>query len=606
MNPFAAPASRGTVLVTGAAGCIGRETGRALQADGWTVIGCDLRPAPAAGFPITVVDLRDPATPPRLLRGCTALVHLASHAHDSTAPLFEENTALDEALLRAALAAGAGTLVFASSIQVSGAGADSRPPARLPLDGRAPARPVNAYARAKAVTEERLRRLAEERPGLSVVALRFPWIAPPEDRAAARRRHDIAIQRATAFAFLPVEQVGGVVAAVLRAAPAGYHCYLPAARENLLWLSPERVRALHYPNLPAFAGPGLAYDAALENDTGWRPAPVPWRPFCPGGLAALHRLRRRCRALVRRLLAPLPRPRPPVIAEATLLFPAAARLGEGPFWDAARARLLWVDARAGTVHRLDPVTGRDEALPLGDDVSTVAPAGGDRVLVALRDSLAWADFATRTVEPHAAGRFEGPPNRLNDGKCDAAGRLWIGSMNIPFRQRTGALFLVHPDGRVERKLEGVLCSNGLGWSADGRTLHYIDSGNRALEAFAFDAVSGSLGARRTVVRFPVRLGVPDGLCLDEDGAVWVALYGGGAVARVDAARGRITGLIRVPTRNVTSCAFGGADGRDLFITSAREGLSEAVLAREPLAGALFVARPGPRGRAVFGCAGGLG
>ncbi|MEY4488431.1 MAG: hypothetical protein RIQ79_939, partial [Verrucomicrobiota bacterium] len=548
MNRSDAPASRGIVLVTGAAGRIGRETGRALLADGWTVRGCDLRPLADAGFPITVADLRDPAVPPRLLRGCTALVHLACHAHDSGAPVFEENTALDEAVLRAAVDAGVRTLVFASSIHIVGM-AGRFAPSALPLDGRVPARPGDAYERAKAATEERLIGLAGERPDLGLVALRFPWIVPPEDRAAVRRRHNVGLQRPTAFTFLPLEQVGGVVAAVLRAAPVGYRCYLPAARENLLWMSPQRVRALHYPDLPALSAPALAHDTALENDTGWRPAPVPWRPLFPGALGTLEKIRRRLRTLGRRFREL--GPRPPMIAEASLLFLAAARLGEGPCWDVARARLLWVDVPAGTVHRFDPITGRDEAIVVGDSASTVVPVGGERVLVARRDSLAWVDFATRTVEPHAAGRFEGPPNRLNDGKCDSAGRLWIGSMNLPFRQRTGALFLVHPDGRVERKLEGVLCSNGLGWSADGRTLYYIDSGNRALEAFAFDPASGSLGARRTVVRFPVRLGTPDGLALDEDGAVWVALHGGGAVARVDAVRGRITGLIRVPTTNVT-------------------------------------------------------
>lgn len=608
------------ILVTGAAGTMGVVIGNALVTAGWEVTGCDLRPHAAAAFPITVEDLRDTKDLESLLRGHTALIHLASYAsHRLKAPsgLFEANTALDHTIIHAALKAGVKQIVFGSSVQVINGddGFRDRPPPfcppYLPLDGAAPPRVAshNPYARAKRATEELLEILARSHPDRSFTVLRFPWVIAPGAREVATRLVHARSRGHDAFAFLPLEETGRLVSAVLRAAPLGYRCYFPAARENLLFTAPAKVIAKYFPDTPLRFPVGqvvsLVHDRALETDTGWIPASVTWpegrfrawrdffqqRPF--------RRFASR-RAKVRRMLARAWLDlRVADFGTARVVLEAQARLGEGPSWDDRAGRLLWVDILAGLVHRLDPRTGENETVSAGQCVSIAVPSSDGRVLVALQESLAWVDFARGSLAAHAGGRFEGPPNRLNDGKCDPAGRLWVGSMSQCAEARTGALFRIEGGGSASRQLEGVACSNGLDWSPDGRTFYYIDSGNRSLEAFDFDLVRGTLSGRRTVLGIPPGLGSPDGACVDREGCVWIALYGGGAVIRVDPLRRRIVGRVAVPASHVTSCAFGGPDLEDLYITTAREGLDRVQLAAQPLAGAIFRARPGARGMPAF-------
>ena len=155
--------------------------------------------------------------------------------------------------------------------------------------------------------------------------------------------------------------------------------------------------------------------------------------------------------------------------------------------------------------------------------------------------------------------------RSNDGACDAAGRFWIGTMALDLTPGAGALYCY--DGKLRRVLDGVTLSNGLGWTRDDTQMYYIDSTEQRVDVFDFELASGQLDKRRPFVSIDRSDGIPDGLTVDHEGGVWVALYGGSCVRRYDE-RGRLDAVVEVPAENVTSCCFGGDDGRSLFVTTA--------------------------------------
>jgi sugar lactone lactonase YvrE len=244
--------------------------------------------------------------------------------------------------------------------------------------------------------------------------------------------------------------------------------------------------------------------------------------------------------------------------------PAQARLGEGPRWDASARRLLWVDIEGRAVHLFDPASGDDHAIALDTRVGTVAPANDGRVLAALADRLALLDLADESLEtlvrfPHD-DRF-----RSNDGACDASGRFWIGTTELRFAPHAGALYRY--DGTLVRVLDGVTLSNGLGWTPDGARMYYVDSLEYRIDVFDFDVADGRLDRRRPFVEIDRDDGIPDGLAVDDDGGLWIALYGGGSVRRYDRS-GRLDAVLPIPAENVTACCFGGDDGRSLYVTTA--------------------------------------
>ena len=241
---------------------------------------------------------------------------------------------------------------------------------------------------------------------------------------------------------------------------------------------------------------------------------------------------------------------------------ANAKLAEGPRWDAATGRLLWVDIEGGELHVLE--SGEDRAIGLDAMVGVAAPTSSGAVLVALADRLALVDLADESVRtlvrlPH------GPALRSNDGACDAAGRFWIGTMGLDETPGAGALYRF--DGRLERVLDEVTLSNGIGWTRDDTRMYYIDSPVQRVDIFDFEVASGRIDDRRPFVSIDESEGIPDGLTVDDEGGVWVALYGGSCVHRYDES-GRLDAVLEVPALNVTSCCFGGDDGRSLFVTTA--------------------------------------
>jgi sugar lactone lactonase YvrE len=189
---------------------------------------------------------------------------------------------------------------------------------------------------------------------------------------------------------------------------------------------------------------------------------------------------------------------------------------------------------------------------------------------------------------------------LNDGKCDAAGRFWAGTVGVRAdglaADSAGSLYYLAPDAAVVRALTGVSLSNGMDWSPDGRTFYYVDSRLGGIDAFLFDAETGALGERRRIVELehPPSRAFIDGICTDTDGSIWAAIWGTGEVRRYTPA-GRLDATIPVPVTQPTSCVFAGDELDALVITTARRGLGDAQLEREPHAGSVFCCRPGAKG-----------
>jgi sugar lactone lactonase YvrE len=274
---------------------------------------------------------------------------------------------------------------------------------------------------------------------------------------------------------------------------------------------------------------------------------------------------------------------------------ARAALGEGPSWDPETRRLIWVDITAGLVHRFDPASGNDERFDIGQPVGAAVPTSDGRIALAVSDGFSFLDPATGTIERIAHVEEDLDETMMNDAKCDPAGRMWAGTKDAVASRPIGALYRLGPDRQPVQVLTGLTVSNGLGWSPDRRTMYFIDSPTQRVDTFAFDLDNGEIADRRTLIEIPNAWGLPDGMTVDEEGFLWVAFWGGSAVRRFDPS-GELVSRVDFPVSQVTSCSFGGEDLSDLYVTSARDGLSEAQLADQPLAGGLFRLRPGVRGQ----------
>lgn len=273
-----------------------------------------------------------------------------------------------------------------------------------------------------------------------------------------------------------------------------------------------------------------------------------------------------------------------------------AMLGEGPYWVPEDDCLLWVDIRGGHLHRTYFPSGETVTLDLGA-VSAAFPAVGGGILTAGGSSL------TLRVPPGQGGQWtarvvaEVPGReavRFNDAGVDPAGRVWVGSMHAGESEPLGELYRLDPPGVLTTVVKGVTVSNGLGWSPDGARLYYADSPTRRIDVFDYDPATGTAASRRVFADLSGFDGVPDGLTVDADGCVWVAVWGGGVLRRLTP-DGLQDAVLPLPVSQPTSCAFGGPGLTDLYVTTAKAGLTEEELRAQPLAGRLLRLHPGPVG-----------
>jgi sugar lactone lactonase YvrE len=272
-----------------------------------------------------------------------------------------------------------------------------------------------------------------------------------------------------------------------------------------------------------------------------------------------------------------------------------ANLGEGPIWDAARKCLLFVDIPLGEIYAFDPATRDFSIYDVGQPAGAVTPTSKGDWLVAARDGFLRLDPRTGATTLAAIVEDDRPDNRMNDGYCDARGRFWAGTMSMSHDAEAGALYRLDAQLRATRMVEHVTTSNGIDWSLDHRLMYYVDTGTRRIDVFDFDLDTGAIGGRRPFVEIAERDGKPDGLIVDAEGGVWLALWGGGALHRY-LPDGRLERTIALPVTHPTKCAFGGPDLGDLFITSARSPVPENARAAQPYAGSVLHCRPGVTGR----------
>jgi len=283
-----------------------------------------------------------------------------------------------------------------------------------------------------------------------------------------------------------------------------------------------------------------------------------------------------------------------------LVLDAKAELGEGAIWDDARALLYWVDIVGCSAHVYDPASNSDRAIDIGELVGTVVPRASGGLMLALEHGFAHLELPSGKLDRICDPERGVSTNRFNDGKCDPAGRFWAGTMG---KAGSGRLYCLFPDLTAKVMLEGVTTSNGIAWDLDAKTMYYIDTPTQKVDAFDYDLDTGAISNRRTVVTVPGDMGHPDGMTVDAEGKLWVAHWDGWHVHRWDPKGGELMESIPVPAARATSCAFGGPDLDELYITTARAGIDDSALGEQPHAGGLFRARPGVRGVEAFAFAG---
>jgi sugar lactone lactonase YvrE len=292
----------------------------------------------------------------------------------------------------------------------------------------------------------------------------------------------------------------------------------------------------------------------------------------------------------------------PRVLHAELAVAVQCELAEGPLWDGDRGLLRWVDILAGRVHAAEPSSGLHTWFDAGDPVGAVGLTASGGLVLALVDGFA--------VCPPDGGSLTRVPGfgtdrtavRFNDGKPDPWGNFCAGTMPWTDGVGTGGLYRLTPSGAVNELIGDIRLSNGLDWSDDRRRFFFADSLRQGVDVFATDPATGALGSRQRFLTVAPAHGVPDGLTLDTDGCLWLAVFGSGELRRYTPA-GVLDTVVRLPAAQVTSAAFGGADLGTLYITTARENFTQEQAQQQPLAGGIFACTPGVTGRPAFKYAG---
>jgi sugar lactone lactonase YvrE len=264
-------------------------------------------------------------------------------------------------------------------------------------------------------------------------------------------------------------------------------------------------------------------------------------------------------------------------------------LAESPVWDEHSQTFYWVDILNGMIHRYHIQTKEQETISVHQPVGSVCLTRSGRMIAALQSGIHFV-CADDRLELMADPEANTPTNRFNDGKCDAAGRFWAGTMSMNGEVKAGSLYCMEGNRRVSKKLSGISVSNGLAWSPDNTVFYFIDTPTQSVQAFDLDINSGQLSNGRVAINIPEEMGKPDGMTIDEEGMLWIALWGGGKITRWDPRSGKLLQEFQLPVSQVSSCTFGGPQLTDLYITTARVGLDEKSLKEEPLAGSVFMLR----------------
>jgi sugar lactone lactonase YvrE len=270
----------------------------------------------------------------------------------------------------------------------------------------------------------------------------------------------------------------------------------------------------------------------------------------------------------------------------------ADRLGECPLWDEREQMLWWVDSRWPAVKRFDPASGAVMMLVLPEVVGSIAFREKGGLLAATKSGIHFLDPAGGPLEARANPEAHLPENRFNDGRCDRQGRFWAGTMCDARRDPAGSLYRFDADFACTKLRNAIIIPNSLAFSPDGRTMYFADTNRHTIWAYDYDPASGAAAKERVFA--DTGSGRPDGSCVDAEGCLWNAEYGGWRLVRYSPA-GKVDRVIDLPVANPTCCAFGGEDLGTLYVTTATQRLTAEDLAQQPLAGSLLALRPGATG-----------
>lgn len=275
---------------------------------------------------------------------------------------------------------------------------------------------------------------------------------------------------------------------------------------------------------------------------------------------------------------------PDVVVEHTCM------LGEGPVWDVKRKVICWIDILQGAIHEYSPEQKIYKTIQVHQMIGSIALCTNGNFLAAFQNGLGFIDRTSGEVKMISDPEAHLPNNRFNEGKCDPAGRFWAGTMPLSENEHTGSVYVAGKDLSITKRIEGVTISNGMAWSGDHQTFYYIDTPTFEVAAYDYDKSSGNISNKKIIIKIPKEDGYPDGMTIDNEGMLWIGHWDGWQVTRWDPDKGEKLCYIQLPVANVTSCTFGGDNLEDLYITTAKKGLTEEELQKQPLAGSLFVVR----------------
>ncbi|XP_066522521.1 regucalcin [Hoplias malabaricus] len=267
-------------------------------------------------------------------------------------------------------------------------------------------------------------------------------------------------------------------------------------------------------------------------------------------------------------------------------------IGESPVWEENDASLLYVDISGQKICRWSSLTNQIESMPTETFVGCVVPRRCGGYVIGEGTCFAAVDWQKRSISTIAQVDTDKTNTRLNDGKVDPAGRFFAGTMGLEVRpaeleRKQGSLYSLNSDRSVVKHFDQVDLSNGLDWSLDNHFFYYIDSLSYMVEAFDYDIHTGRISNRRSVYQLEKDEGIPDGMCIDAEGKLWVACYNGGRVLRIDPQTGTRLQTVKLPVAKTTSCCFGGKDYTDLYVTSACKGMDEESKTQQPEYGGIF-------------------
>ncbi len=286
---------------------------------------------------------------------------------------------------------------------------------------------------------------------------------------------------------------------------------------------------------------------------------------------------------------------------AHLLYPAQCFLGEGPLWHPVRKSCFWTDIEARKFYEYSWQDHTVRTRAVDYKVTLILRDNHEQLLLGLNGGLARYNLDEDKLEWLLDIEKEMLDHRCNDGACDSNGRLWVGSMHAEFITGAGSLYCVDDDMTLQKKLERVSISNGIAWSPDNLHMYHIDTPRGTVSSFRFDQASGQIEFESVAIHIPAKLGVPDGMAIDEEGMLWIAHWGGFGVYRWNPGNGELMDMINLPVPNVSSCAFTGEHLDHLVITTARQDLNGEKLQKYPGSGDLFIAMPGVKGLPEYKC-----